>query len=68
MEMLGDHNKRLEQYDNFITGPDAIQKLEFIDNDHYYAVNVNEVGILFVKRFFLLRQNQSNQINIFPLS
>jgi hypothetical protein len=43
MELLGEHNKRLEQYDDFITGPDAIEKLEFMDNDHYFVTNGNEV-------------------------
>lgn len=45
MEMLGEHNKRLEQYDDFVTGPDPIQRLEFIDNNNFYASNGNEVSL-----------------------
>jgi hypothetical protein len=44
MEMLGEHNKRLEQYDDFVTGPDPIQALEFLDNENYYVSNGNEVS------------------------
>jgi hypothetical protein len=50
MEMTGEHNKRLKQYDDFVTGPDTIQKLEFVDDEHYYATSSNEVSPQFFAR------------------
>lgn len=49
MEMTGEHDKRLEQYDDFVTGPDPIQKLDFVDDEHYYATSSNEVKHLCIK-------------------
>ncbi|KAI6187233.1 hypothetical protein M3Y98_00220500 [Aphelenchoides besseyi] len=43
MELLGDHNKRLEQYDDFITGPDAVERIQFMNDEQFLVTSGNEV-------------------------
>lgn len=44
MELIGEHSRQLRKYAEYVSGPDPVSKLQFMDDEHYLAVNGKEVG------------------------
>lgn len=49
MEINGEHNRRLNQYAEFIAGPDPVIKIQFLDGRRFLAVLNKEVCLFFIK-------------------
>uniref|UniRef100_A0A914CJF6 Sema domain-containing protein n=1 Tax=Acrobeloides nanus TaxID=290746 RepID=A0A914CJF6_9BILA len=43
--LTGEHERKLNKYTEFVSGPDAVSKLEFLDDKRYYAINGNDLTI-----------------------